>query len=301
MVEENQDQDQGKGGESTVVLSTAIPKDNLLKADVQEAGRFLTVSELAKVDRGSAAATQYFLDSRRTILEGFLQNDPSPLVRHEAAFALGCIGSHSNIFALRNALASDTSPLVRHEAALALSEIGDSCAIPYLREGLRDENHEVSISCRIALARLEQPSSQKLAPTQVVEKLQRRSLSVVSKDQDQGGDAGLEHSTVVESGEAPTVGLSADWIVCGMDEAFPRRVSLTFATSNDAYAYYVALKKDAEVNETLRRAGIKPSTLTNEFIDQMGKELCAVTSERDSLQEQLDRLIEGYADKARSL
>ena len=34
--------------------------------------------------------------------------------------------------------------------------------------------------------------------------------------------------------------MTREWIACGMDEAFPRQVTLTFSSDNDAHDYYVA-------------------------------------------------------------
>lgn len=48
--------------------------------------------------------------------------------------------------------------------------------------------------------------------------------------------------------------MKSDWAVCGMDEAFPRQVRLTFATEDDAHAYYSALiANDNVIDEVQRR------------------------------------------------
>jgi len=90
------------------------------------------------------------------LLANVLRRDPSPLVRHEAAFALGCVGKSDSVRILKIVLAGDKSALVRHEAAMALSEIGQMEDLPALETGLKDRSREVSISCRVAISRITQ-------------------------------------------------------------------------------------------------------------------------------------------------
>ncbi len=96
----------------------------------------------------------------RRLLVNVLRVDPSPLVRHEAAFVLGCLGGRKQAMAVRMALKSDTSFLVRHEAAMALAEIGAPEDIPTLTARLADRSPEVSISCHVALVRIRERSIQ---------------------------------------------------------------------------------------------------------------------------------------------
>src|SRR5438309_991607 len=51
--------------------------------------------------------------------------DPSPLVRHEAAFVLGHIGEPSDADLLLGFI-NDPSPFVRHESLLAIAELGNA-------------------------------------------------------------------------------------------------------------------------------------------------------------------------------
>ena len=88
-----------------------------------------------------------------------LRNDESLLVRHEAAFALGCVGDGRAVAVLRRAVAGDTSSLVRHEAAMALSEVGSRRDIALLSQGLSDASREVSVSCRVAIERIKERTS----------------------------------------------------------------------------------------------------------------------------------------------
>jgi HEAT repeat protein len=85
-----------------------------------------------------------------------LQSDPSPLVRHEAAFILGCVGGNQELQVVRHALEADPSFLVRHEAAMAIAEIGGSGELPLLTKGMLDVSEEVVVSCEVAIARITQ-------------------------------------------------------------------------------------------------------------------------------------------------
>jgi len=84
-----------------------------------------------------------------------LQKDPSPLVRHEAAFALGQLGFKSAVPALLEAMKNDESVLVRHECAVALGSIGDERSRNGLVEALDDPNEDVRLSAECALADLD--------------------------------------------------------------------------------------------------------------------------------------------------
>lgn len=55
-----------------------------------------------------------------------LKDDPDPLVRSEAAIALGRIGDSSSVEVLKSAAESDSSRDVRHQCALAIDRIGKS-------------------------------------------------------------------------------------------------------------------------------------------------------------------------------
>jgi HEAT repeat protein len=111
---------------------------------LEEAIRYDIVNNLVSIDN----------DLSRQLLMNILLNDPSPLVRHEAAFALGWIGDQTCAPVLRRALANDTSLLVRHEAAMALAEFSSNADIQSLEKGLQDRSKEVAISCQVALQRI---------------------------------------------------------------------------------------------------------------------------------------------------
>ncbi len=80
-----------------------------------------------------------------------LRNDESPLIRHEAAFGIGTLGSARDSAPLIDALMNDGSNMVRHEAAIALAEIGDKDAIPVLEAATTDSDSAVGSSARFAI------------------------------------------------------------------------------------------------------------------------------------------------------
>jgi len=108
------------------------------------AGRFEIIHSLAAARSRPA----------RALLTHVLRHDPSPLVRHEAAFVVGYIGGPKELQEARRALKQDPSFLVRHEAAMALAEIGTLTDLALLTECTVDENEEVTISCEFAIARI---------------------------------------------------------------------------------------------------------------------------------------------------
>ncbi|CAI9300675.1 unnamed protein product [Lactuca saligna] len=84
--------------------------------------------------------------------------DSSNLLAHEAAFALGQMQDADAIPALKVVL-NDLSlhPIVRHEAAEALGAIGLESNIPLLRDSLdSDPAEEVRETCELALARIQE-------------------------------------------------------------------------------------------------------------------------------------------------
>ncbi len=80
-----------------------------------------------------------------------LRNDQSPLIRHEAAFGIGTLGSARDSTPLIDALKYDLSNMVRHEAAVALAEIGGKDAIPVLEATTTDSDPSVASSARFAI------------------------------------------------------------------------------------------------------------------------------------------------------
>jgi len=115
---------------------------------------FFSLDEACRYDVTNALASIGYNHLGQQLLMNVLWSDPSPLVRHEAAFALGWIGDKSSVPVLAHALLKDESFLVRHESAMALGELRSDRAIQTLREGLKDKSREVVISCKVVLQRL---------------------------------------------------------------------------------------------------------------------------------------------------
>lgn len=85
-----------------------------------------------------------------------LAHDPSPIVRHEAAFALGETACPRLALPhLRKAVLEDSDPFVRHEALLAIATLGVREEKAFIRQFLSDADSHVAESAEIALQRLE--------------------------------------------------------------------------------------------------------------------------------------------------
>src|SRR3989344_4402813 len=85
-----------------------------------------------------------------------LETDPSPIVRHECAFALGETATPEFAAAsLKRACEKDPNIFVRHEAILALATLGDKKHIPFIETFLKDKDPEIVESAEIALQRLQ--------------------------------------------------------------------------------------------------------------------------------------------------
>lgn len=84
-----------------------------------------------------------------------LENEPSPIVRHEIAFSLGET-AHPTLAApaLMKAVEQDKNVFVRHEAILALATLGKKEFIPFVERFLNDPEVEMAESAEIALERL---------------------------------------------------------------------------------------------------------------------------------------------------
>lgn len=85
-----------------------------------------------------------------------MMTDPSPIVRHEAAFSLGET-AHPRVAGpyLMEAVEKDPNIFVRHEAILALGTLGKKEFIPFIKRFLNDPEPEMAESAEIALQRIE--------------------------------------------------------------------------------------------------------------------------------------------------
>lgn len=83
-----------------------------------------------------------------------LKEDPSELVRHEAAFSIGQMGHSSGVAHLKDATLNDPSMFVRHEAAIALGVIGNKDAEAALTQALGDPEEPVVASAVVALSNI---------------------------------------------------------------------------------------------------------------------------------------------------
>ena len=85
-----------------------------------------------------------------------LETDPSPIVRHECAFALGETACPKLAAQpLKKACEKDPNIFVRHEALLALATLGDKTNLTFIQKFLKDKDPEIVESAEIAIQRLE--------------------------------------------------------------------------------------------------------------------------------------------------
>jgi len=85
------------------------------------------------------------------LLKTALKSDSSPLVRHEAAFAIGIANDLSLQDDLIEATKNDPDPVVRHESAIALTTIAGEASLPTLIEATKDPEEIVYNSAKYAI------------------------------------------------------------------------------------------------------------------------------------------------------
>jgi len=89
--------------------------------------------------------------------------DTSALLKHELAFCLGQMGNEYSIKYLQAVLENEIEePIVRHEAAEALGAIGSNNVLSLLEKYINDPSIEVSETCQIAVNRLKWLNSNKI-------------------------------------------------------------------------------------------------------------------------------------------
>ncbi|RIA92419.1 armadillo-type protein [Glomus cerebriforme] len=82
-------------------------------------------------------------------------DDDSALLKHELAYVLGQIKNPYANSVLRTVLANKSEdPMVRHEAAEALGAIGDLSSLDILEEYLNDEHAVVRETCELSIAKI---------------------------------------------------------------------------------------------------------------------------------------------------
>ncbi len=91
------------------------------------------------------------------VLASTLKEDPSSVLRHEAAFLLGTLKNKKVISLLMYSIENDQSDLVRHEAIEALGDNGIMTKEirDLLKKLLRDKNIFIRETAEIALGTLE--------------------------------------------------------------------------------------------------------------------------------------------------
>jgi deoxyhypusine monooxygenase len=78
--------------------------------------------------------------------------DPSPLFRHEVAYVLGQLSHAASVEALKVAVLNpEEHEMVRHEAAEALGAIGTMECVEFLRNYLDNDTNMLKESCQVAL------------------------------------------------------------------------------------------------------------------------------------------------------
>lgn len=81
-------------------------------------------------------------------------SDSSALLRHEIAYVMGQMQDPLAVEALSRSLAAgDEHPMVRHEAAEALGAIANDDTLPLMKQYACDKERVVRESCEVALVR----------------------------------------------------------------------------------------------------------------------------------------------------
>lgn len=81
--------------------------------------------------------------------------DDSALLKHELAYVLGQMKNpHAHGVLLQVLATKDEDPMVRHEAAEALGAIGSLESLVILEEYLKDESEVVAQTCELAIEKI---------------------------------------------------------------------------------------------------------------------------------------------------
>lgn len=90
-------------------------------------------------------------------------NDPSALFRHEVAFVFGQMRNEVSIDCLVKVLKNDKEPMVRHEAAEALGSIATDYCKLVLEEFKADDDTVVRESCEVGVDMIEYENGNQMA------------------------------------------------------------------------------------------------------------------------------------------
>ena len=131
------------------MLNAHAITDESLRHDL-EPGQPLSVRMMAMHHIGKIARRT---PERVALLERVLEHDPDPVIRHDAAFAIGAIFAGEAQDALARAALEDQSILVRHESLESLSFFAPGpLALAAIERGLHDEHSAVRESAEVARA-----------------------------------------------------------------------------------------------------------------------------------------------------
>jgi len=129
---------------------------NFSADQIAQAGQVLNNGDAPLTDRFRALFTLKNIGGNESIdwiVKAF--SDPSALLKHEVAYCLGQLQSEYAVPSLVQVVSeSSREPIVRHEAAEALGAIGGSVAKETLMKFQDDPVKEVSETCQLALERI---------------------------------------------------------------------------------------------------------------------------------------------------
>ena len=135
-------------------MSSAIAFDDLreivMNDDEEMYARYGAMFALRNKSYASAEATRQCAD----VLGDTLRTSASALLKHEVCYVLGqlqCASASAREALVRCLGDVDEHPMVRHEAAEALGSIADASTEAILRQYLRDDDEIVAQSCEVAL------------------------------------------------------------------------------------------------------------------------------------------------------
>ncbi|XP_021963758.1 deoxyhypusine hydroxylase [Folsomia candida] len=139
-------------------MSAPSPKENVAVSEdeVKKLGEFLRNETNPLKARFRALFTLRNINNLLAIQQiGDCFSDPSALLKHELAYCLGQMQSHEAIPILASVLNNlEEHPMVRHEAAEALGAIGGEDCLQILKKYSQDKVTEVAETVELALARI---------------------------------------------------------------------------------------------------------------------------------------------------